>query len=165
MNVLCVKRVPLDRRKITLTEDQQAIQTRHLGFRSARMRSAAPRRRSARRAPRRQLGGLNPRTARGEEQLRDMMAIASTARSHIVTMLGVGSTGTAAAIVAAVGAEPEPFDLILFGNESRRRRQLTRWRFRVAHALGLPSSTGVQGDRVAQTTPPSLRCEQRPRRT
>ena len=33
MNILvCVKRVPLTGGKITLTEDEQAIQTRHLGF-------------------------------------------------------------------------------------------------------------------------------------
>ena len=30
--LVCVKRVPLTGGKITLTEDERAIQTRHLGF-------------------------------------------------------------------------------------------------------------------------------------
>jgi electron transfer flavoprotein beta subunit len=162
MNVLvCVKRVPLTGGKITLTEDQQAIQTRHLGFTISPHEECGAE--EAIRLVERHGGSsvvltLGPPEA--EEQLRDMMAIGIDRAIHIVTD---GSEwdpqATAAAIVAAIGAEPEPFDLILFGNESADAGNY-QVAIRVAHALGLPVVNGVKAIAVAQTTPPSLRCEQ-----
>src|ERR1700761_7802703 len=121
MNILvAVKRVPLTGGKITLTEDERAIQTRHLGF------TVSPHEECATEEAIRlieQHGGssavltLGPPEA--EEQLRDMMALGIDRAIHLVTD---GSEwdpqATSAAIVAAIEAEPEPFDLILFGNES-----------------------------------------------
>jgi electron transfer flavoprotein beta subunit len=159
MNVLvCVKRVPLTGGKITLTEDQRAISTRHLGF------TVSPHEECGVEEAIRlveQHGGsttvltLGPPEA--EEQLRDMMAIGIDRAIHLVTD---GSEwdpqATAKAIVDAIEAEPEPYDLIMFGNESADAGNY-QVAIRVAQALGRPVINGVkaivvEGDR--------LRCEQ-----
>ena len=105
MNILvCVKRVPLTGGKITLTEDEQAIQTRHLGFTVSPHEECG-----AEEAIRlvEQHGGsstvltLGPPEA--EEQLRDMMAIGIDKGIHLVTDGGEWDPqATAAAIVAAI---------------------------------------------------------------
>ena len=93
-----------------------------------------------------------------EEQLRDMMAIGIDRAVHLIT----GGTdewdpqATANAIVAAIQAQPEPFDLILFGNESADAGNY-QVAIRVAHMLGLPAVTGVKAIAVQDG---SLRCEQ-----
>jgi electron transfer flavoprotein beta subunit len=62
---------------------------------------------------------------------------------------------TAAAIVEAVGAEPEPFDLLLFGNESADAAGY-QVGIRVAHALGLPVVTGLKKIELRDV---GVRCE------
>jgi electron transfer flavoprotein beta subunit len=80
-----------------------------------------------------------------EEQLRDMMAIGVDRAIHLVTD---GSEwdpqATASAITDAITGKPEPFDLIVFGNESADagNHQVA---IRVAYALGMPVVTGVKG--------------------
>jgi electron transfer flavoprotein beta subunit len=151
MNILvCVKRVPLTGGKIVLTDDERAIQTRHLGFTISPHEECG-----AEEAVRliEQHGGsstvltLGPPEA--EEQLRDMMAIGLDSAIHLVTD---GSEwdpqATAGAIVAAVQTAAEPFDLILFGNESADAGNY-QVPIRVAHALGLPVVSGVKGISVA----------------
>src|SRR5436305_6250342 len=121
MNILvCVKRVPLTGGKIVLTYDERAIQTRHLGF------TVSPHEECAVEEAVRlieQHGGsstvltLGPPEA--EEQLRDVMAIGVHRAIHLLTDGGEWDPqATAGAIVDAIRTEPEPFDLILFGNES-----------------------------------------------
>jgi electron transfer flavoprotein beta subunit len=159
MNVLvCVKRVPLTGGKIVLTEDERAISTRHLGFTISPHEECG-----AEEAVRLvEAGGgtstvltLGPPEA--EEQLRDMMAIGVDRAVHLVTDGGEWDPqATAAAIVAAIRAEPERYDLILFGNESADAGNY-QVAIRVAHALGLPCVTGVKGLSVAGGT---VRCEQ-----
>ncbi|MHB8692645.1 MAG: electron transfer flavoprotein subunit beta/FixA family protein [Solirubrobacteraceae bacterium] len=147
MNVLvCVKRVPLTGGKIVLTEDAQAISTRHLGFTISPHEECG-----AEEAVRlvEQLGGsstvltLGPPEA--EEQLRDMMAIGVDRAIHLVTDGGEWDPqATASAIVGAIGlGDPEPPDLILFGNESADAGNY-QVPIRVAGALGLPCVTGVK---------------------
>jgi electron transfer flavoprotein beta subunit len=161
MNVLvCVKRVPLTGGKITLTEDDQAIQTRHLGFTVSPHEECA-----AEEAVRlvEQHGGsstaltLGPQEA--EEQLRDLMAIGIDRAIHLVTDVGEWDPqATAAAIVGEVGPgvrEPE-YDLLLFGNESADAGNY-QVAIRVAQALGLPCVTGIKGITADDE---SLRCEQ-----
>jgi electron transfer flavoprotein beta subunit len=158
MNILvCVKRVPLTGGKITLTEDEQAIQTRHLGFTVSPHEECG-----AEEAIRlvEQHGGsstvltLGPPEA--EEQLRDMMAIGIDRGIHLVTDGGEWDPqATAAAIVQAITAEPEPFDLILFGNESADAGNY-QVAIRVAAALGLPVVNGIKGISVDGA---GLRCE------
>ena len=62
---------------------------------------------------------------------------------------------TAGAIVDAIRAEPEPFDLILFGNESADTGNY-QVGIRVAHALGLPVVNGLKKIELQGS---DLRCE------
>ena len=159
MNVLvCVNRVPLTGGKIVLTEDEQAIQTRHLGFTISPHEECG-----AEEAVRlvEQQGGsstvltLGPPEA--EEQLRDVMAIGVDRAVHLVTDGGEWDPqATAAAIVDAVRGEPEPYDLILFGNESADSGNY-QVAIRVASSLGMPCVTGVKGISFEDGR---LRCEQ-----
>jgi electron transfer flavoprotein beta subunit len=159
VNVLvCVKRVPLTGGKIVLTSDERAIETRHLGFAISPHEECA-----AEEAVRlvEQHGGssavltLGPPEA--EEQLRDMMAIGLDRAIHLIAGEGERDPqATAAAIADAVRAEAEPFDLIMFGNESADAGNY-QVAIRVAYALGLPCITGVKGLSVEDG---SLRCEQ-----
>jgi electron transfer flavoprotein beta subunit len=80
-----------------------------------------------------------------EEQLRDMMAIGVDTAIHLVTDGNEWDPqATAKAITAAIQAQPEPFDLIMFGNESADAGNY-QVAIRVAHALGLPVVTGIKG--------------------
>ena len=159
MNVLvCVKRVPLTGGKIVLTEDARAISTRHLGFTVSPHEECG-----AEEAVRlvEQHGGsstvltLGPPEA--EEQLRDMMAIGVDRAVHLVTGAEEWDPqATSAAISDAIRAEPEPYDLLLFGNESADAGNY-QVPIRVAYALGLPCVTGVKGIAVQDG---HVRCEQ-----
>jgi electron transfer flavoprotein beta subunit len=51
--------------------------------------------------------------------------------------------GTAAAIAEAIRAQPDPYDLLLFGNESADAANY-QVAIRVAYALGLPCVTGIK---------------------
>ena len=160
MNILvCVKRVPLTGGKITLTDDQQAIQTRHLGF------TVSPHEECGAEEAIRLVeahGGesvaLTLGPAEAEEQLRDMMAIGIDRAIHLVTD---GSEwdpqATAAVLVEAIRTDEQDFDLILFGTESADagNHQVA---IRVAEALGLPCVNGIKAISVADDG--RLRCEQ-----
>jgi electron transfer flavoprotein beta subunit len=162
MNILvCVKRVPLTGGKITLTEDEQAIQTRHLGFTVSPHEECA-----AEEAIRliEQHGGesvvltLGPPEA--EEQLRDMMAIGVDRAIHLVSDGGEWDPqATAAAIVAAIEADGTAFDLLLFGNESADAGNY-QVAVRVAQTLRRPCVTGIKAITLENQAPPTLRCEQ-----
>lgn len=92
-----------------------------------------------------------------EEQLRDVMAIGVDRAVHLVTDgQEWDPQATASAIVDAVRAESEPYDVLLFGNESADAGNY-QVAIRVAHALGLPCVTGVKAISVEDA---SLRCEQ-----
>jgi electron transfer flavoprotein beta subunit len=159
MNILvCVKRVPLTGGKIVLTDDERAISTRHLGFTVSPHEECG-----AEEAVRlvEQHGGsstvltLGPPEA--EEQLRDMMAIGVDRAIHLVTDGGEWDPqATANAIVEAIRGESDPFDLILFGNESADAGNY-QVAIRVAYALGLPVVTGIKGIAAQEG---QLRCEQ-----
>jgi len=159
MNILvCVKRVPLTGGKITLTDDERAIQTRHLGFTVSPHEECG-----AEEAVRliEQHGGASTVLTLGppeaEEQLRDLMAIGVDSAIHLVTDGGEWDPqATAAAIADAIRRQPEPPDLILFGNESADAGGY-QVAIRVAHALGMPCVTGVKAIEVDGST---VRCEQ-----
>ncbi|HWF36639.1 MAG TPA: electron transfer flavoprotein subunit beta/FixA family protein [Solirubrobacteraceae bacterium] len=159
MNVLvCVKRVPLTGGKIVLTEDERAISTRHLGFTISPHEECG-----AEEAIRlvEAYGGTSTVLTLGppeaEEQLRDMMAIGVDRAIHLVSDGGEWDPqATAAAIAAAIRAQPASPDLILFGNESADAGNY-QVAIRVAHALGLPCVTGVKGLSVEGG---AVRCEQ-----
>jgi electron transfer flavoprotein beta subunit len=142
-----------------LTEDERAIQTRHLGFTVSPHEECA-----AEEAIRlvEQHGGsstvltLGPPEA--EEQLRDMMAIGIDDGIHLVTDSSEWDPqATAQAIVAAVqAAAGEPYDLLLFGNESADAGNY-QVPARVAAALGLPCIGGIKAIMMADD---KVRCEQ-----
>jgi electron transfer flavoprotein beta subunit len=152
--LVCVKRVPITGGKMVLTADEQAIETRHLGF------TISPHEECGVEEAVRLVesnGGetvvltLGPPEA--EEQLRDCMAIGAD-RGILLKTDGADwdAQSTAGAIVDAIRREPEPFDLILFGNESADAGNY-QVGIRVAVALGLPVVNGLKkielhGDRV-----------------
>ncbi len=159
MDVLvAVKRVPITGGRIVLTDDAQAIDTRHLGF------TVSPHEECATEEAVRLIeshGGASTVLTLGppeaEEQLRDALAIGIDDAIHLVCGEEEWDPqATAAAIVAAVGAAPRASDLILFGNESADAGNF-QVAARVAHALGRPFVTGVKALSIDGA---SVRCEQ-----
>jgi electron transfer flavoprotein beta subunit len=159
--LVCVKRVPLTGGRIVLTADEQAIETRHLGFTISPHEECG-----VEEAVRlvEQHGGevavltLGPPEA--EEQIRDMLAVGAD-RGVLLASDGQewDPQATAAAIVAVVEAERSAgadFDLIVFGNESADSGNY-QVGVRVAHALGRPVVTGLKGLSIEDGR---ARCEQ-----
>ena len=142
---VCVKRVPLTGGKMTLTEDQRAISTKHLGFTVSPHEECGVG--EAVQIVEREGGSVTVLTlgpAEAEEQLRDMMAIGADRAIHLLSGdQEWDPQATAAAIVAAINADEQSYDLILFGNESADAGNY-QVAIRVAHALGLPCVTGIK---------------------
>jgi electron transfer flavoprotein beta subunit len=149
MRILCcIKRVPMTGGRIVLTADEQAIETRHLGFtispheecgveEAVRLVEAA--------------GGetvvLTLGPVEAEEQLRDAMAVGADRAILLEADREWDAQATARAILDVVAAEEASggaFDLIFFGNESADTGNY-QVGIRVAHALGRPCVTGVKG--------------------
>jgi electron transfer flavoprotein beta subunit len=158
VNILvCVKRVPMTGGRIVLTDDEQAIETRHLGF------TISPHEECGVEEAVRLVeanGGeavvltLGPPEA--EEQLRDCMAIGANRAIHLVTDGEEWDPqATAAAIVEAIRADGTDLDLIVFGNESADAGNY-QVGIRVAATLGRPVVTGLKGLTVADGR---VRCE------
>jgi electron transfer flavoprotein beta subunit len=144
VKILCaVKRVPITGGRMVLTDDAQALETRHLGF------TISPHEECAVEEAVRivEAGGgevvvLTLGPAEAEEQIRDCMAIGAD-RGVLLKTDGTewDAQATAAAIVDAV--KDEQFDLLLFGNESADAGNY-QVGIRVAYALGLPVVTGLK---------------------
>jgi len=159
--LVCVKRVPLTGGKIVLTEDAQAIETRHLGF------TISPHEECGVEEAVRLVeahGGESvvltigpPETV---EQLRDAMALGIDRALHLVSDGEEWDPqATASAIVDAIRADEVtngPFDLVFFGNESADTGNY-QVGIRVAFALGRPVATGLKG---VSLDGESVRCEQ-----
>jgi electron transfer flavoprotein beta subunit len=161
LNILCcVKRVPMTGGRIVLTADEQAIETRHLGF------TISPHEECGGEEAVRlveQHGGsstvLTLGPAEAEEQLRDCMALGIDRAILLLVDEEFDGQATARAILAAIAAERAAgteYDLIFFGNESADAGGY-QVGIRVAHALGRPCATGLKGVVVTDT---SVRCEQ-----
>jgi electron transfer flavoprotein beta subunit len=156
--LVCVKRVPITGGRIVLTGDERAIETRHLGFTISPHEECGVE--EAVRLVEKHGGevvvlALGP--AEAEEQLRDCMAIGADRAIHLQSGEEEWDPhATAGAIVAAVEAEDEDFDLIVFGNESADSGNY-QVGIRVAHALGRPVATGLKGLSVEDGR---ARCEQ-----
>lgn len=159
--LVCVKRVPMTGGKITLTEDAQAIETRHLGF------AISPHEECGVEEAVRLVeanGGesvvLTLGPAEAIEQLREAMAIGVDRAIHLVTDGEEWDPqSTARVIVDAIRADEAasgPFDLVLFGNESADAGGY-QVGIRVAYALSRRVATGLKGLGVDGAT---VRCEQ-----
>ena len=133
---------------MVLTDDEQSIQTRHLGFTISPHEECGVE--EAVRIVESQGGEVVVLTlgpAEAEEQLRECMALGADRAIHLVTEEEWDAQATAAALVEAIRSE-EPFDLLLFGNESADAGNY-QVGIRVSYALGLPIVTGVKGSTVA----------------
>jgi electron transfer flavoprotein beta subunit len=154
--LVCVKRVPITGGRMVLTDDEQSIQTRHLGFTISPHEECGVE--EAVRVVEAQGGEvivltLGPPEA--EEQLRESMALGADRAIHLVSDEEWDAQATAAALAEAIGAE-QPFDLLVFGNESADAGNY-QVGIRVAYELGLPIVTGLKGLSVAEGR---ARCEQ-----
>jgi electron transfer flavoprotein beta subunit len=121
LNVLVsVKRVPETGARITLTPDEQAIDTALLGFTISPHEECAVE--EALRIVEEHGGSTTVLTlgpAAAKEQLQNAMAMGIGNAVLLETDGGDwNAEATAAAIAEAVRAQPEPFDLLLFGNEA-----------------------------------------------
>ncbi len=146
--LVCVKRVPDTGAKMVLTEDEQDIDTKNLGF------TVSPHEECAEEEAVRQIeehGGsawiltLGPEDA--VEQLQDGLALGL---DQAVLLEDGGEewdpTATSRAIAQAVNhleSEGTSFDVLLFGNEAADSSDF-QVGVRVAHALDLPVVTGVK---------------------
>ncbi|MDX1688400.1 MAG: electron transfer flavoprotein subunit beta/FixA family protein [Candidatus Promineifilaceae bacterium] len=151
-----MKRVPATGARIVLTDDQQEIETRNLGF------TVSPHEECAVEEAVRQIeeqGGestvltLGPEEA--EEQLRDALAVGVDRAVLLETDGGEWDPiSTAQAIAEAIEtqrADGHDFDVYLFGNESADSGGY-QVGVRVAHALDVPCVTGIKGLEVRDGT-------------
>jgi electron transfer flavoprotein beta subunit len=155
--LVCVKRVPITGGKMVLTDDAQAIETKHLGFTiSPHEECAVEEAVRIVEAAGGEVVALTLGPGEAEEQLRDCMAIGAD-RGILLETHGEewDAQATATAIVEAIRGEAEPFDLLLFGNESADTANY-QVGIRVAHALGLPVVTGLKKIELRDG---SARCE------
>jgi electron transfer flavoprotein beta subunit len=149
MNILvCVKRVPATAGKITLTSDEQAIDTRYLGFTVSPHEECAVE--EAVRIVEAQGGSSTVLTLGPEEatdQLREAMAVGIDRAILLQTDGGEwDAVATAAAITDAIRTREGsdgPFDLILLGNEAADTGDY-QVGVRIAVALDRPVLTGVK---------------------
>ncbi len=159
--LVCVKRVPMTGGKIVLSDDAQAIETKHLGF------TISPHEECGVEEAVRLIeahGGesvvltLGPPEA--EEQLRDAMALGADRAIHLISDGEEWDPqATTGAIVEAIRADEQAngaFDLVFFGNESADSGGF-QVGIRVAYALGRPVANGLKGVAVDGET---VRCEQ-----
>jgi electron transfer flavoprotein beta subunit len=148
MNILaCIKRVPDIGARIDLTEDKQSVSTKNLGF------TVSPHEECAVEEAIRLVeahGGqstvLTLGPAEAEEQIRDSLARGVDRGILIETDTAEWDPGETSGAIATVISEEiakEPFDLILFGNESANSSGC-QVGIRVAHALDLPCVAGIK---------------------
>lgn len=158
---VCIKRVPITGGRIVLTDDERAIDIRHLGFTMSPHEECGVEE-SVRliEANKGESVVLTLGPPEASEQLRDAMALGIDRAIHLQTDgQEWDGEGTAAALVEAIRADEAssgPFDLVFFGNESADSGGF-QVGARVAHALGRPCVTGLK--KVALEGA-SVRCDQ-----
>ena len=151
MNILvCVKRVPAPGAKINVTDDGQAVDAAHLGFTTSPHEECALE--EAVQITERDGGEVTVLTlgpVEAEEQLR----YAASVGAHKIILVPTDdsawdpqrtATALTEAITAAETASGEPFELILFGNESADSGGF-QVGVRVAHKLDRPIVNAIKG--------------------
>lgn len=144
-SLVCIKRVPATGGRIPLTADEQEIDTRYLGFAISPHEECAVE--EAVRIMEAQGGTVTVLTLGPEaatEQLRDSLAI-GVQNAILLETDGreFDPIATADAIVAAIKAEGQNYDLLLFGNEAADTGGY-QVGIRVAYALDMPCVTGIK---------------------
>ncbi len=159
--LVCVKRVPAVAGRITLTDDERAIDTKYVGFQVGPHEECAVE--EAVRLVEAHGGEsvvLTLGPAEALEQLRDAMALGINRAIHLVTDGGEwDAESTAAAIVDAVRADEAtngPFDVVLLGNDAADSGGY-QVGVRIGRALGRPTVTGIKALAIADGI---ARCEQ-----
>ncbi|MFT4987557.1 MAG: electron transfer flavoprotein beta subunit [Acidimicrobiales bacterium] len=151
MNILvCVKRVPAPGSKINVTDDGLAVDAAHLGFTTSPHEECALE--EAVQITERDGGQVTVLTlgpVEAEEQLR----YAASVGAHKIILVPTNGSAwdpqrTAAALTVAIQTAEEtngePFELILFGNESADSGGF-QVGVRVAHKLGRPIVNAIKG--------------------
>jgi len=142
--LVCVKRVPETGARITLTADEQSIDTTYLGFTISPHEECAVEE-AIRIGDKTTVLTLGPAAA--VAQLQNALAMGIESAILLETDGDDwGPEATAAAIAEAV--RDRSFDLMLFGNESADNGNY-QVAIRVAAALGLPWVTGIKGIEIA----------------
>lgn len=163
MRILCcVKRVPAPGAKINVTADEQDVDAAHLGFTTSPHEECAV---EGAVQLTEEHGGevtvMTLGTSDAEEQLRYAVSVGA----HHAVLVDAGDNTwdpqrTATALTAAIrdaeaahgsDGNAEPFDLILFGNESADSGGF-QVGVRVAHALGRPIVQGIKGIEIGDDT-------------
>ena len=144
--LVCVKRVPMVGGKIMISPNGQELDTRMSGFTVSPHEECAVEeavRLTERHGGRVTVLTLGPPEA--ADQLRDMLALGAS-RAVLLETDGRewGPVATAGAITDAIRRDGNPYDVLLFGNESADTAGY-QVGVRVAHALGLPCVTGLKG--------------------
>ena len=151
--LVCVKRVPAPGARINITDDEQDVDAAHLGFTTSPHEECALE--EAVQIVEEHGGEVTVLTlgpAEAEEQLR----YAASVGAHHFVLLPVTEVDwdpqrTANALVKAIEnleENAEPFDLVLFGNESADSGGF-QVGVRVAHALDRPMVNGIKGIEIA----------------
>ena len=152
--LVCVKRVPAPGARINITDDEQDVDAAHLGFTTSPHEECALE--EAVQIVEEHGGEVTVLTlgpAEAEEQLR----YAASVGAHHFVLLPVTEVDwdpqrTANALVRAIEdleENAEPFDLVLFGNESADSGGF-QVGVRVAHALDRPMVNGIKGIEIAE---------------
>ena len=148
---VCIKRVPETGARITLTPNEQEIDTSYLGFTISPHEECAIE--EALRLVERH-GGTTTAVTLGPpaaaEQLRNALSMGIESALLLETERSDWDPQATAAALAQALADGG-HDLLLFGNESADSGGF-QVGIRVAHALGLPCVTGVKGLEVAAGT-------------
>jgi electron transfer flavoprotein beta subunit len=154
--LVCIKRVPATGARIMLTEDQQEIETRNLGFTISPHEECAVE--EAVQLVEKHGGSTAVLTLGSDvaaEQLRDSMSV-GVDRAILLETDGRewDPVATAAAIVEAIRGQEAAghhFDMLLFGNEAADSGGY-QVGVRVAYALGWPCVTGIKALAVDEDT-------------
>ena len=153
MNILvCIKRVPMTGAKIILTDDQQSVETKHLGFTFSPHEECAVE--EAVRILEKQGGTGTVLTLGGkesDEQLRYAISMGMQEGILLEVADEWGPMATAKAIIEAIKTSGKTFDIIMFGNEAADTGGY-QVGIRVAQALDLPCVNGIKGLEVSGST-------------
>ncbi len=142
--LVCIKRVPVTGAKVTLTADEQAIDAKYLSFAMGPHEECAVE--EAVQIVKTYGGKSTALTLGTEDSIEQLRYAASIGVDDLIlleTEADWSPMPTAKAIAAAVEEQGQPFDILLFGNESANSGGY-QVGIRVAHALGLPVVTGVK---------------------
>ncbi len=149
MRILCcVKRVPAPGAKINVSADGQSVETAHLGFTTSPHEECAVE--EAIQLAERHDGTVTVLTL-GPPEAEEQLRYAASVGAHELVLIPTDGTNwdpqrTALALTKAIVEleSGDPFDLVLFGNESADSGGF-QVGVRVAHALGRPMVNGIKG--------------------